>query len=187
MTVQEFLAWDAPGPQRWQLVDGEPRAMAPASRTHGAIQAELGALLRNHLAARSSPCSVVITPGLVPRVRSNTNFRIPDLAVTCAPYATEEHALTDPVLVVEILSPSNAAETWSNIWTYTTIPSVREILILRSATIGAELLRRNADGTWPERAQAIEKGDLALDSVGFRCALIDVYRTTRLYESRDPP
>ena len=96
------------------------------------------------------------------------------------PYATEEHALTDPVLVVEILSPSNAAETWSNIWTYTTIPSVREILILRSATIGAELLRRDADGTWPERAQAIEEGELALDSIGFRCALTEIYRTTRL-------
>jgi len=180
MTIEEFLAWDAPGPHRWQLVEGEPRAMAPASRTHGAIQSELGALLRNHLVARSSPCNVITTPGLIPRVRSNTNFRIPDLAVTCAPYATEEHALTAPVLIVEILSPSNAAETWSNIWTYTTIPSVREILIVRSATIGAELLRRDADGTWPERAETIEEGELALDSLGFRCALTDIYRTTRL-------
>jgi len=180
MTVEEFLAWDAPGPHRWQLVEGEPRAMALASRTHGAIQAEFGALLGNHLAAQSSPCSVIITPGLVPRVRSNTNFRVPDLAVTCAPYATEEHALTDPVLVVEILSPSNAAETWSNIWTYTTIPSVREILVLRSAAIGAEVLRRDADGTWPERAEAIAEGNLALDSIGFHCALTDIYRTTRL-------
>jgi Uma2 family endonuclease len=184
MTVEEFLAWDAPGPYRWQLVEGEPRAMAPASRTHGAIQSELGALLRNHLVAQSSLCSVVTTSGLIPRVRSNTNFRIPDLAVTCAGYATEEHALTDPVLVVEILSPSNAAETWSNIWTYTTIPSVREILILRSATIGAEVLRRNPDGTWPERAETIEAGELVLDSIAFRCALTDIYRTTRLYAER---
>ncbi|MBV9777900.1 MAG: Uma2 family endonuclease [Acetobacteraceae bacterium] len=180
MTIEEFLAWDAPGPHPWQLVEGEPRAMALASRTHGAIQAEFGALLGNHLAARSSPCSVIVTPGLVPRVRSNSNFRIPDLAVTCAGYATEEHALTEPVLVVEILSPSNAAETWSNIWSYTTMPRVREILVSRSATIGAELLRRNADGTWPERAEAIEEGELALDSIGFRCALTDIYRTTRL-------
>jgi Uma2 family endonuclease len=105
--------------------------------------------------------------------------------VTCAPYATEEHALTDPVLVMEILSPSNAAETWSNIWTYTTIPSVLEILVVRSATIWAEVLRRNADDTWPERAQAIEEGELVLDSIRFRCALTDIYRTTRLYENHD--
>ena len=28
MTVAEFIAWDAPGEERWQLVDGEPVAMA---------------------------------------------------------------------------------------------------------------------------------------------------------------
>jgi hypothetical protein len=33
MTVDEFIAWA--GADRWELVDGEPRAMAPASATHG--------------------------------------------------------------------------------------------------------------------------------------------------------
>jgi hypothetical protein len=33
MTVAEFLAWDAPGETRWQLVDGEPVAMAPTARS----------------------------------------------------------------------------------------------------------------------------------------------------------
>jgi Uma2 family endonuclease len=38
MTVSEFLAW--PGDDsgaRFELVDGEPRAMAPASGTHGTL------------------------------------------------------------------------------------------------------------------------------------------------------
>lgn len=43
MTVAEFLAWNPPEGQAWQLVDGEPQAMAPASRTHGTIQGELAA------------------------------------------------------------------------------------------------------------------------------------------------
>jgi Uma2 family endonuclease len=34
MTVEEFFAWTPPTTQAWQLVDGEPQAMAPASRTH---------------------------------------------------------------------------------------------------------------------------------------------------------
>ena len=103
MTVAEFLAWDAPAGRMWQLVDGEPQTMAPASRTHGAIQTELGALIRNHLAERGGPCSLVTTPGVVPRVRADSNFRIPDLAVTCSPYEVEEYALANPVLVIEIL------------------------------------------------------------------------------------
>jgi Uma2 family endonuclease len=180
MTVAEFLAWNPPAPQPWQLVDGEPQAMAPASRTHGAIQNELGRLIGNHLANHGSPCAVVTTPGIVPHVHSETNFRVPDLAVACSGYEAEETALSDPVLLIEILSPSNQAETWANVWAYTTIPSVKEILIVKTAVIGAELLCRNQDGSWPARPSAIESSELVLDSIGFRVPLLALYRTTRL-------
>jgi Uma2 family endonuclease len=180
MTVPEFLAWDAPAGPPWQLVDGEPRGMAPASRTHNTIQGELGRLIGNHLLARGGPCSLVPNPGVVPRVRSESNFRIPDLAVTCLPYREEEYALTDPVLLIEILSPSNQAETRANVWAYTTIPSVQEILIVHSTAIRAELLRRDGAGYWPERALTIDDGALELQSIGFVVDLPAVYRGTRL-------
>ena len=38
--------------------------------------------------------------------------------------APASRALADPVLLVEILSPSNQAESRANVWAYTTIPSV---------------------------------------------------------------
>ena len=180
MTVPEFLAWDAPNGVRWQLVDGEAVAMAPASRTHGALQLEVGGLIRNHLEATGGSCTVVAEPGIIPRVRGNENYRIPELAVTCTEYNTEEYDVADPVLIVEILSPSNRAETWLNVWAYTTIPSLREILILSSTAIRADLLRRGPDGSWPEAPLAIEGGDLTLDSVGLTVPLAALYRTTRL-------
>jgi hypothetical protein len=42
--------------------------MAPASRTHCGIQGELGRLIGNHFLERGSPCYVIPTPGIVPRV-----------------------------------------------------------------------------------------------------------------------
>jgi hypothetical protein len=36
-------------------------------------------------------------------------------------------ALPDPLALNEILSPSTAVDTWDDVWTYATIPSVREI------------------------------------------------------------
>jgi Uma2 family endonuclease len=180
MTVAEFFAWNPPSPQLWQLVDGEPQAMAPASVTHGAIQAELCSLIRNHLEERSSPCRVITAPGVIPRVQAETNVRIPDLAVACSGYDAEESALANPVLLIEILSPSNQAETWTNVWAYATIPSVQEILVLKTASIGAELLRRNQDGSWPSQPLTIEAGELTLESIGFRIPLAAAYRTTRL-------
>ncbi len=180
MNVAEFLAWDAPSGPPWQLVDGEPQSMAPASRTHNGIQGELARLVGNHLVERGGPCFVFPPPGIVPRVQAESNFRIPDLAVTCSPYQEEEYAITDPVLVVEILSPINKAETWANVWAYTTIPTVQEILIVHSTAIRAELLRRNAAGNWPEQAVTIETGMVELRSIDFTVGLTAIYRGTRL-------
>jgi Uma2 family endonuclease len=165
------------------LIDGEPVAMAPASETHAALQAEIGALLRNHLADRGSPCRLLSQPGIVPRVRANRNFRIPDLAVTCAPPALGLMT-ADPILLIEILSPSNEAETRANIWAYTTIPSVREILAVHSTRIEAELLRRNADGSWPEEPDTLSASDtLTLGCIDFATPLTALYRTTALATS----
>src|SRR5438105_14920247 len=127
MSVDEFLAWNPQDGRAWQLVDGVPEAMAPANRTHGAIQNQIGHLMAAYLSQSSSPCSVIMAPGIVPRAQAGYNLRVPDLAVTCSDYASEEPTLADPVLVIEILSPNTQAETWANVWTYTTIPSLQEI------------------------------------------------------------
>ena len=180
MDLAEFLAWDAPGGSLWQLVDGEPQAMAPASRTHNTLQGELGRLIGNHLVEQNKNCTVVPNAGTIPHVRADANFRIPDLAVTCSDYHEEEYDVSGPVLMVEILSPTNKTETWTNVWAYTTIPTVREILILHSVRIRAELLRRDAQGNWPERALMIEDGILELESIEFQVPLAAIYRRTRL-------
>lgn len=183
MSVQDFLSWNPGDGRRWQLVDGEPQVMAPANHTHGTLLGELGAVVGNHLLDQASRCSVVMLPGIVPHVRATCNVRVPDLAVTCSDYEVEETALTDPVLIAEILSPSNQAEPWANMWAYATIPSVREILVLRTVTVGADLLRRGPDGSWPRESDVITEGDLVLESIGLRTPLADLYRSTRLRRS----
>ena len=74
MTVPEFLDWPTPdGSNRWELVDGIPRAMAPASDRHAAIQAEAARLIGNHLAERPG-YSVMVATGVV---IDDYNVRIP--------------------------------------------------------------------------------------------------------------
>ena len=182
MTVDEFLVWDSGdrSGRRWQLVDGEPVAMAPASQNHGAIQSELARLIGNHLVEHRPGCSVITEPGVIPRLRAGENWRIPDLGVTCAP-PHPGIEIAAPVLLVEILSPNNYAETRANVWTYTTLPSVAEILVVNVARIEAELLRRGGDGAWPEQPAILGNDDaLMLDSIGLVLPLRAVYRTTSL-------
>ena len=180
MSVEEFLNWDSGDGLKYELVDGEPRAMAPASGTHGILQGRLATMINNHLDREKSSCSLVVEPAILPRLMSDHNVRMPDLAVTCSGYRTEETVLSEPVLLVEILSPSNQSKTWSNVWTYTSIPSAQEILVVHSDRIAAELLRRSAEGAWPERPTTIAEGDLVLESIGFRAVLAELYTRTRL-------
>ncbi len=180
MTVAEFLDWPGDGTEdKHQLVDGEIRAMAPASVTHGLIQASIARIIGNHL--NGTRCHIVAAPGVIPRVRALRNMRVPDLAVNCLPDALGQRALPDPILIIEILSPSNEAETRENVWAYTTIPSIHEILLVRSTDIAAELFRRQSDGTWPEQPELIGgEGECALDSIGFRSPLAGFYEDTHL-------
>ncbi len=57
----------------------------------------------------------MVTPGVVPRVQSSQNMRVPDLAVACSEYETEATRTTDPVLIVATLPPSSQAETCANV------------------------------------------------------------------------
>jgi len=178
MTVAEFLKWDSPGGYLWQLIDGVPVAMAPAVPLHGAIQNEIGRLIGNHLVERGSKCTAITTPGVIPPFQSDRNFMVPDLAVACSAADMAGKALHEPILLIEILSPSNHAETWRNVWAYMTIPTLREILVIRTASVGVDLLRRGDDGKWPDRPLVITTGAFTLSSIDPSLPVEALYRGT---------
>jgi Uma2 family endonuclease len=180
MSVQDFFEWESGDHRRYELVDGEPRAMAPASVIHGVLQNELGRLIGNHLREHRRDCRAAANPGVIPRLLSAHNVRVPDLGVTCSPVVPGQTTMPDPVLLIEILSPSNQSETWSNVWTYTTIPTVQEIVVLHSTQVVAEILWRTDNGSWPSEPGLMRGGDLVLTSIGFRVAMSELYEPTGL-------
>jgi Uma2 family endonuclease len=180
MTVDEFLDWpEDPTGARWQLVDGEPVMMEPASPLHGAIQSNLGFILTAHLRAHRPGCHCITAPGIQPHARAGNNVRVPDLAVHCGSARRGEPLLNDPLMAVEILSISNRAQTWSNVWTYCSIPELREILVVHAASVMAEVLTRAEDGSWPKEFQ--RQGTLVtLGSIALSFPLADAYVGTEL-------
>jgi len=178
LTVDDFQDWEPPPGMeglRWELVDGEPVAMAPPGVNHGTIQSMAAFLLTAHLRAHRPTCRVVTTPGVIPALRSRFNERIPDLGVSCAPFA-DGRVLAEPILLVEILSPSNETKTRVNAWAYATIPSVQEVLILAGSAVGAEVLRQGEET--PDIVEGTET--LRLTSIGYAGPLAEFYATTDL-------
>jgi Uma2 family endonuclease len=182
MTVAEFLDWPGDGSGRtFQLVDGELRPMSPGSATHGTIQANLCWLIRSALAASGSGYRIVTEPGVITRTRPDKNMRVPDLGITQTADAPGQQAMPDPIALVEVLSPGNAADTWDNVWAYTTIPSVREIAVVHSTRVLAELLHRGADGHWPQTPEQIgADATLRLESIAVAFRLREAYAQTHL-------
>ncbi len=180
MTTEEFLAWEPGDGMRWQLENGYPEQMAPAAITHAIIQTALAVALTNHLKAIGHPGVVMVEPGVIPRVMAHRNVRIPDVAIAARRSTKAEAVLQEPILMAEIISPSNTRETWSNIYTYTSIPSVRDILVLQSESIGAEVYSRQADGSWPFEPVMVTDGDLVLPGIGFSAPLHNLYADTHL-------
>jgi Uma2 family endonuclease len=169
MTVEEFVAWDD---GHYELVEGMPRLMAPHSEAHAIIQSNVGALVRTHLATLRGPCHPLTEGGVRPRVRSKHNYRKPDLGVSCTPHVKGSKMAQDPVLLIEILS-TNVDETRDNIAWYTTIPSVREIVLFHQDRRLAEVWRRGADG-WPADPE-VTADDVRLQTIDLTLPMDEVY------------
>ncbi len=182
MTAVEFLAWDGAGHiGKLELVEGQVRAMSPASGTHALVQARLAILIGSQLLARKSPCRVGTEAPISPRIHANDNVRAPDLAVTCAPISNDK-LFPDPILIIEVLSPSNRRETWESIRAIASVPSLKEILVVDSEKRWAEIFRREADGGWPVHGQSRldDQGTVELESIDVTFTLDDVYTGTYL-------
>ena len=147
--------------------------MAPGSAVHGLLQATLAILIGNRLAEQGGPA-------VIPRLHSDLNVRVPDVGVTCVPLQVGQIAI-EPTVLIEILSPSNTGATWTNVWAYATIPSVKEIVIVQSTRVEVQLLRLSADRIWPARPEMLGLGvRLRLESIGFDCSVADIYSDTPL-------
>src|SRR5262249_35993196 len=104
MTLDEFLRFDDGTDTRYELIDGFPVAMAPPAEAHRILAVRLVSRIDAALAGRR-PCNAQIEPGVVRSDRADSYY-VPDIAVTCEPNAPGRQVMVDPILVVEILSPS---------------------------------------------------------------------------------
>ena len=183
VTADEFLASTKRlGPGKHQLIDGVIVAMAPASPTHGVIQANLAYLVGNHLRVQKLNCRVMTEAGVKPRVRARTNVRIPDLLVSCGEVPVlGDQLVHEPTIIIEVLSPSNDDETESGIKSCASIPFVKEMLIVDSSRRFAEIWWRGVDGAWPADPEPVfGAGTVLLDSIGLDLSLDDIYAGTPL-------
>jgi Uma2 family endonuclease len=178
MTLAEFLRWEDGTDTRYELLGGCPVAMAPPAIAHGILALRLGARIDAALRSRS-PCFGQSEAGIARPDRNDTCY-IADLAVTCTPPERGQQLLQDPLLIVEILSPGTALyDRQTKVSDYRRIPSVQEILLIDSASIFAEVLRREGD-RWITEVVRGSQATLSLASIGLTAAMSELYEGIEL-------
>ena len=174
MTLDEFLRWDDGTDSRYELIDGFPVAMAPPAEAHRILAMRLGSRIEAKLSSRR-PCNAQIEPGVVRPDRADSYY-VPDIAVTCEPNEPGRQAMVDPILIVEILSPSTErSDRRLKLPAYQEIQSVREIVLLDADSHHAEVYRRENDH-WGIELVRGPGSALYLASVDLRVSMFELYQ-----------
>ena len=132
MTGQEFVAWDEArmdDETRVEFHDGHIVTMRPESLRHNFAKASISNQFINRLGFEGH-CSSM-SDGM--RLRTPTGHRYePDAMIRCGErLGGDSNLVTDPVVVVEVLSPSNTAETMDKKEArYFACPSVAHYLLV---------------------------------------------------------
>jgi Uma2 family endonuclease len=170
MTVAEFLDWDDGTDTRYELIDGRPVAMAPAAPNHSIIASKIAGALENGL---KPPCYASIEVG-VRRPDRNDTFYEADIVVSCSPWQRGMATVPDPVVVIEVLSPSTIEhDRGRKAYDYSQIDSVREIVLVSSEQRHVVIWRRR--GTKWEVEHLIGDAALGLESVGLTIPFATIY------------
>jgi Uma2 family endonuclease len=173
MTVDEFLAWAGGRAGRYELYRGEVYAMSPETAGHAETKAAVYMALRTAIRTRNLSCHV-FPDGMTVRIDGNTAFE-PDAVVysgeKIAPSAIE---VPNPLIVVEVLSPSTRQFDASiKLTGYFRLPSVAHYLIVDP--IEPMIVHHSRGPGNDITTRVVTEGMIALDPPGLEIALAEIY------------
>ncbi|HWD59152.1 MAG TPA: Uma2 family endonuclease [Stellaceae bacterium] len=180
MSLDEFLLWEREQPERYEFDGLTARMMTGGSLDHSTIASNLWTALREKL--RSMGCLPFRGDA---KVIANQNVRYPDLSVTCSPITGSDDIVPDPVVVIEILSPSTEREDRGRKkFDYFATSSIRHYAIVEQDERRIDLYTRT-ETAWIDE---VITGDtvLKLSAIGVEISLDAIYEDTELAATRRP-
>jgi Uma2 family endonuclease len=175
MTVEAYLAFcDARPRERYQLLAGEPVAMAPATVRHEMIAGNIDATLRPQLRQRGCRSHREIG---VARSDDADYLPEPDVVVRCGPVDGSRRWVDDPIAVFEVLSPSTMVDDRGyKLREYFAFPSMRHVVLVYQEQVRVEHWRRGEDGAWQELVVLQFAQDrLELTAAGASISVAEIY------------
>ena len=149
-SYDEYLAYERDSGMKHEYDGGEIIAMAGGSRRHNALASRVSAALEN---ARKPDCVAFQSDQRI-RILATGKATYPHASVVCGtiqgdPADPTGATITNPVLIVEVLSPTTEQDDRGDKWQhYQLIPSLQEYVLVSQSHARVERYRRLEGGDW---------------------------------------
>jgi Uma2 family endonuclease len=172
VSFEDYLAGERDVDVRCEYIDGYIYAMAGASETHNTIANVFSTVIENAL---KDECRAWQSDMKVIGHNKDKDFSYyPDIMGACGQNTGDQYVRTNPILIVEVLSPStertDLTEKRDN---YCAIPSLIEYVVVAQDVPSVRIYRRRTG--WQEEALYAEDR-LVLESVELDIPVTQIYR-----------
>lgn len=165
VSYEEYVAMEDASPDRHEYFGGAVVERVNRTATHAALALAVAAELR--VALRGRPCFALGSDFRV-RLDGTDLSTYPDVSVWCGEILRPEgdrHAGTNPVAVVEVLSPGTRDyDEGAKTRHYLRLPSLRHLVLVDSEATRVELWTRGEGDVWEVRH--LTDGPLPLSHLG---------------------
>jgi Uma2 family endonuclease len=176
-TIEEYIELDKNSEERYEYFNGEVFAMAGGSPDHARISGNIYSTIQQRLRGRN--CEAFNSEMRI-KVPDALPFRYPDASVVCGEPIFEEilgqQMLVNPVLIVEVLSPSTAAYDLVEKFTaYQSIETFREYLVISQERPHVIQHLRQGHRRWLRIETEGLESELTLESLNVTLPLGEIY------------
>jgi len=177
LTEEEYLAIERAAETKSEFYDGEMYAMSGAKRPHILIVGNLAAEI--HFQLRGRNCEVYSNDMRV-NIKESGAYTYPDIVAVCGEPRFLDHefdTLLNPVLIIEVLSPSTEAfDGGGKFDRYRRIAALKEyVLVSQDRLLVERYRRRSPGGDWTLTAYERPDEVLELESIGCVVPLSQIY------------
>ena len=183
-TSEEYITQEREALHKSEYLNGQIFAMSGASRAHSLITSNISNTLYNQLVA--SDCEVHSSDMRVQP--SPIAYFYPDVVVACGEPRFEDDVfdtLLNPVVIVEVLSPSTAAyDRGEKFEHYQQLISLRDYILVSQHRFCVEHYRRQDQHS--ERTEFCASEDvMSLISIDCKISLRDIYTRVAVVEQKE--
>lgn len=175
LSVEEYLKFEEMSTTKHEYIGGELFTMTGATKRHNVICLNVGSAFLAHL--RGGPCRAYVESVKVRlTVKRDEILYYPDVLVACGPQDLNEVFLTDPKLIVEVLSPSTArVDRREKALNYREIPTFEEYVLIDQHKSEVTVYRRGDD--WRPQVLTRPDAEVQLHSIAFALPLGRIYES----------